>query len=97
MAMQRNDERNDDTARRQEVWKRGLFMLLFAIAIGIAHVVLNALAVVQFLWLLIAGEPNHLLATFDRSLSTWLADTVRFMTCASEDKPFPWQQWPDAG
>jgi hypothetical protein len=61
------------------------------------RVVLNAVAVVQFLWLLVAGVPNQLLAWFGRSLSTWLADTARFMTCAGEDKPFPWQQWPDAG
>ncbi len=90
-------ERSDQTVRSPEVWKRGLFMLLFAIAFGISHVVLNALAVVQFVWLLLTGAPNLFLARFGRSFASWLAATARFVTCASDDKPFPWQQWPDAG
>ena len=36
----------------KDVWKRGLFMLLFAIAFGIGQAVLNAITIVQFLWLL---------------------------------------------
>jgi hypothetical protein len=83
-----------ETLRRRVVWKRGLFMLLLAIAFGIGHVVLNAVAVVQFLWLLFAGEPNRLLQGFGRSLAAWLGDTARFMTCASDEKPFPWRPWP---
>jgi hypothetical protein len=72
-------------------------VLLFAIAFGIGHLVLNAVAVLQFLWLFLAGEPNQFLRRFGRSLSTWLGDAARFMTCASDEKPFPWRQWPDAG
>jgi hypothetical protein len=68
-------------------------MLLLAIAFGIGHVVLNAVAVVQFLWLLFAGEPNRLLG-FGRSLAPWLGDTARSMTCASDEKPFPLRPWP---
>jgi uncharacterized protein DUF4389 len=90
-------ERQGETVQSPGVWKRGLVMLLFAIAFGIAHAVLNVIAVVQFLWLLLAGEPNQFLGRFGRSFSTWLAETARFMTCASDDKPFPWRQWPDAG
>jgi Domain of unknown function (DUF4389) len=90
-------ERQGGTVQSPEVWKRGLVMLLFAIAFGIAQVVLNAIAIVQFLWLLLAGEPNQFLGRFGRSFSVWLAETARFMTCASDDKPFPWRQWPDAG
>jgi len=41
----------------KDVWKRGLFMLLFAIAFGIGQAVLNAIAIVQFLWLLFTREP----------------------------------------
>jgi len=83
--------------RSQEVWKRGLFMLLFAIAFGFGQFVLNLLTVVQFLWLLFAGEPNQGLLRFGRSLSAWFGETARFMSCASDEKPFPWRSWPDAG
>jgi hypothetical protein len=92
-----NEDTQGETVRRREVWKRGLFMLLLAIAFSLAHLVLNAVAVLQFLWLLFGNEPNRFLVGFGRSLSTWLSEAARFMTCASDDKPFPWRQWPDAG
>jgi 4-alpha-glucanotransferase len=43
------------------------------------------------------GRTVRQMAKFGRSFANWLADTARFVTCASNDKPFPWQQWPDAG
>jgi hypothetical protein len=90
-------ERQGEIMRAHDAWKRGLFMLVLAIAFGITHFILNMVAVAQFLWLLFAGVPNPLLLRFGRSLSTWLADAARFITCASDEKPFPFQPWPDAG
>ena len=78
----------------KEVWKRGLFMLLFAIAFGIGQTVLNMVAIVQFLWLLFTREPNDFLVRFGNSLSVWLADVARFQTCATGHKPFPFRPWP---
>ena len=82
------------TAR--DVWLSGLFMLLFMIAFWVGQVLLNLLAVVQFLWLLFAREPNQLLVRFASALSTWFSDVTRFLSCATEEKPFPWIEWPDA-
>ena len=56
---------------------------------------LTLLAFVQFIWLLFAREPNPNLATFGHSLSIWLAEVGRFLTCGTDDKPFPWRAWPD--
>jgi hypothetical protein len=56
---------------------------------------LDLLAFVQFLWLLFAGEPNQFLLRFGRSLSLWLADAARFLSCANDEMPFPWKAWPD--
>jgi hypothetical protein len=84
-------------AGRQTAWKRGLFVLFFMLAFSIAHPLLNLLAVVQFLWLLFAGAPNEFLLRFGRSMSVWLADAARFLACATEEMPFPWKAWPDAG
>jgi hypothetical protein len=81
-------ERGRKTVRAQHARKRGHFMLLFAITFGFAQLILNVVAVVQFLWLLFANEPNRFLLRF-RSLSTRLADVARFLTCASDEKPFP--------
>lgn len=83
---------SDQTA----VWMRGLYMLLLAFAFGISQSVLWLTAIVQFLWLLFSHEPNRLLARFGKSLSLWMAQTARFLTCAADEKPFPWSDWPQA-
>jgi Domain of unknown function (DUF4389) len=85
--------RNDKPTTRH-VWMRGLFMLLLMIGFAMGQWLLNVLAIVQFLWLLFAREPNQFLAGFGNSLSIWLAEVGRFLTCASDDKPFPWKPWP---
>lgn len=77
----------------QDIWKRGLFMLLFAVASGIGQMVLNMVAIVQFVWLLATRERNEYLAGFGASLANWFADVGRFQSCAGDDKPFPWRPW----
>lgn len=84
----------ETTASKRPIWMRGLFMLLLMVAFGFAQGLLWLLAIVQFLWLLFADEPNAFLIRFGRSLSLWLAQTTQFVTCASDTKPFPWQAWP---
>jgi hypothetical protein len=87
----------DDKLSTREVWMRGLFMLLLMIGFWMGQCLLNLLAIGQFFWLLFAREPNQFVTLFGNSLSTWLSQVGRFLTCASDDKPFPWRPWPDAG
>jgi len=89
-------EAREDKPTASDVWMRGLFMLLLVIGFAIGQWLLNVLAIVQFLWLLFAREPNLMLASFCNSLSIWLAEVGRFLTCASDEKPFPWRPWSDA-
>jgi hypothetical protein len=86
-----------DHSSGHSVWMRGLFMLLFLIGFSIGHWLLNILAVLQFLWLVFAREPNGFIADFGNNLAIWLAEVGRFLTCATDDKPFPWQPWVDTG
>jgi hypothetical protein len=86
----------EDRPSMSAIWIRGLFMFLFMIGFAIGQGLLNLLAVVQFVWLLVAREPNQLLARFGNTLSIWLAEIGRFLSCATDDKPFPWRPWPEA-
>ena len=90
-------EEHEDGQKTRDVWKRGLFMLLFMVAFGVGQVLLNLLALLQFLWLLFAKESNQFLLRFGKSLSSWFSDAARFLSCATDEKPFPWKDWPDAG
>jgi hypothetical protein len=74
---------------------RGLFMLLFIIAFWAGQWLLNLLAIVQFIWLLAAPEHNQFIARFGNSLSIWFAEIGRFLSCSTNDKPFPWRPWPE--
>jgi hypothetical protein len=87
----------DGKPTARDVWMRGLFMLILIIGFTIGQWLLNILAIVQFLWLLFAREPNQPLAGFGNTLAIWLADAGRFLACATDEKPFPWRQWPNAG
>jgi hypothetical protein len=85
-----------DKPTTRDVWMRGLFMLLFIIGFTVGQWLLNFLAIVQFVWLLFAREPNRFIARFGNSLSIWLGEIGRFLTCATDDKPFPWRPPPEA-
>jgi hypothetical protein len=73
----------------------GLYMLLFIAVFFVFTTFLVILALVQFLWLLFVREPNHILVQFGNSLSIWFSEVTRFLSCVSEDRPFPWGSWPD--
>lgn len=77
-----------------DIWKRGLIMLVFILAFGVGQSLLFVTTVTQFLWLLFAKEPNTFLVGFGNSLALWLAETARFLCCATNEKPFPWTAWP---
>ncbi len=89
-------EQRKSTFGDTAVWLRGLYMLLLALAFGIAQTLLCVTAIIQFLWLLFSGEPNGQLTRFGSSLARWFSDAARFLTLASEVKPFPWAPWPPA-
>lgn len=91
-----HDRGSSESRTSNPIWTRGIIMLLFIFAFGVAQTVLYALAVIQFLWMLIKGERNVFIADLGASLGLWLADTSRFLTGDTDEKPFPWKPWPVA-
>ncbi len=79
---------------KNKIWLRGLFMVIIAVFFGFGQSLLALLAVVQFCWALFGGGPNPALRNFGVSLAEWLRQTARFQVFVSEDKPFPWADWP---
>ena len=77
-------------------WVRGLFMLLFIALYQIAAVVVGAVAVLQFVWKLTTGATNPRLLRFGEDLGRYFYQIMRFLTFNSEDKPFPFADWPSA-
>lgn len=90
------DEPIHDTGHDEDhaPWKRGAFVLFFLFCFGIAEMVLWAIALVQFFWLVFRAEPNPWIVRFGASLSIWVAQAVRYLGATSPEKPFPFSDWP---
>ena len=73
---------------------RGLFMLLFAVIYGIAELLLFVTAVFQFGSVLLTGHPNDRMRSFGESLGRLFYQIVRFLTFNTDERPFPFSDWP---
>ena len=88
---------SDAPYRSKNTWIRGLFMLLYGIALGICQWLIVVIALVQFVFRLLTGEDNEQLRKLGVGFSRYVAEVTLFLTYASERKPFPMSSWPDSG
>ncbi|WP_082087056.1 DUF4389 domain-containing protein [Teredinibacter purpureus] len=89
------DEQLKSNLTSSKHWFRLIYMVLFAVFLQLALSVMWILVVIQFLFALITGNDNKKLRTFGGSLIDYIADTIAFLTYNSEDKPFPFSDWPE--
>ncbi len=88
------NDASDATSNPRNIWLRGLFMLLMVLAYQVTGTVVCFVTVIQFLIALLNGRPNVRLISFGRSTGRYLRQTVEFLTFASEEVPFPFNDWP---
>ena len=77
-------------------WLRLVYMILFAIFLQVASVVMTVLVVVQFLFALVTGNDNTNLRKFGDALSMYIFSVLQFLIYNSEQKPFPFSDWPES-
>jgi hypothetical protein len=75
-------------------WMRLLFMLLFAAIFSVSEAVLTAVVVFQFLFVLFTGRRNDRVLSFGSSLSAYVYQVFRYLSYNSEERPFPFADWP---
>ena len=88
-----NDTPDIPTIKRN-IWIRGLFMLLIALAYHVSGTVMLIVTVIQFVIMLLNDTPNARLVSFGLSLGRYLQQIVNFLTFATEEMPFPFSDWP---
>lgn len=88
------NENSDAPTDQRNIWIRGLYMLLMALILHVAGTVLFVIALIQFLIMLMNGTPNARLASFGRSLAHYFRQAVNFLTFATDEIPFPFNDWP---
>lgn len=91
-----NNEELKSNVTSAKHWLRLVYMLLFAVLLYVASFVVWVLVVVQFLFSLFTGQDNIKIRQFASSLSAYIFHTLRFLTYTSEDKPFPFADWPES-
>ena len=89
-----NNEQIKSNLTSGKHWLRLVFMLIFAAILQVASIVMWLLVIAQFVFSLVTGEDNKNLRTFGHGLSCYIFETLKFLTYASEDKPFPFADWP---
>jgi hypothetical protein len=83
-----------DHVRSKSTWLRLLYMLLFAAAWGLTRVVVGAVIVLQFLWLLFTGATNPRLTVFGQGLATYTYEILLYLTFNTDRRPWPFADWP---
>jgi hypothetical protein len=79
---------------RESILLRILWMLLFAFGWQFAELLLGGVVLVQLGYRLFYGAPSGALLAFGDSLSQYLAQIGRFGTFNSDEKPWPFADWP---
>jgi len=86
---------NDSKLKQHEsILLRVLWMVLFVLVWHVAEVVLAGAVLVQLCYRLIYGAPSGSLMNFGDSLSQFLAQIGRYGTFHSDQKPWPFADWP---
>lgn len=77
----------------EPLWQRAVFMLIIAAMLSFAQSILFLIAVVQFIIVVIDNrQPNERLADFGCMVGAWVAKAARYMSIATDAKPWPFKE-----
>lgn len=85
----------EENLKSRDTWLRLLFMIVLAFIYGLSRIVVAAVIVLQFFWVLFTGETNARLKGLGHSLATYTYQLVLYLTFNTDERPFPFDQdWP---
>lgn len=74
---------------------RFIYMVLFYVVYALSRFVVGLTAIVQFFHVLTTEAPQADLLKFSRSLTRYVSSLVEYLTFSSNEKPFPFAEWPN--
>lgn len=75
-------------------WIRLTYMVLFALLVMAARLLVSIVVILQFALVLVFGRDNENLRNLGQGLGKWVYQAIMFLTFNSNDKPFPFDEWP---
>ncbi|MAK91709.1 MAG: lipase [Oceanospirillaceae bacterium] len=92
MRSEMNDFKENVTS--DAFWLRTLYIALFFLVYRVLDLVLLVVTLAQWVFRLLSGQPNEALASFGKSLGIYIQQIVHYLSGSSEEKPFPFKDWP---
>ena len=85
----------DENVKSRSTWLRLFFMIVVILLLAISRVVVGAVVVLQFFWVLFTGATNQHLEQLGQSLATYTYQIIRYLTFNTDKRPFPFDtDWP---
>ena len=91
------DKQFADNISSVNTWLRLAYMVLFGFILYFAFIAISLIATVQFLHVLFSGKRQEKLAGIASQLNAYMRQNLDFVTFISEEKPFPFSDFPQAG
>jgi len=70
------------------------YVVLFCIVFSFTDILIAFIAIVQSVLAVASGEPSQTLKRFGAELGIYLKQIADFVSFESEEKPFPFADWP---
>lgn len=87
----------DENVVRKSRWERCLYMVFFSVIGYFAFWATVLLAVVQFVVVMVNGQPSEDLRRWGTNLAEYLREVGRYITYAGDEKPCPFGPFPNVG
>lgn len=81
--------------KSRSTWLRLFFMLVVVLLYSVSRLVVSAVVVLQFFWVLFTGGTNKRLVDLGQALATYTYQIICYLTFNTEERPFPFDaDWP---
>tara|TARA_B110000495_G_C22905032_1_gene528230 strand:+ start:182 stop:520 length:339 start_codon:yes stop_codon:yes gene_type:complete len=89
-----NTEELKENLAKQSKWLRLLWMVAFSFVYYVAIGILWLIVVTQFLFSLFTNNPNENILKLSNGFRNYMVQILDFITYQSDDKPFPFSDFP---
>jgi hypothetical protein len=86
-------EQINENLKKPSTWKRIVFIMLFAVIVGVVRVVLWGIILLQIGYTLLTGNSNKNILDLSKKLAAYLYHILLFLTFNTDDMPFPFSDW----
>lgn len=85
----------EENVKQKSTWLRLFFMVVMGLIYGLSRIVIGAVIIIQFFYVLLTGETKEELKSFGHSLAIYSYEIIEFLTFNNDEKPFPFDgAWP---